>query len=273
MSPSETGPRSGHDDVIERLVESSSADDRVVAVFLGGSHARGEADEYSDIDLSVIVSDDSFADVTAGRGHFVRELGEVLFLEDFGRNEVSFVILADGTELELNFFREKDLHAIRSGPHRVLLDKTGILAGAEFPLPALDRSAQVEELRRILSWFWHDLDHFTTAIGRNRLWWAAGQLEALRNYCVNLERIRQGVQTQDEPYWKLDDEISTEALGALRSSFVEMEREPMLRAGRDVLAFFRERAPDVARANELVYPTALDALVGGRLGDLDAGPK
>ncbi|MDP9185109.1 MAG: nucleotidyltransferase domain-containing protein [Actinomycetota bacterium] len=167
--------------VIARLVEACSVDERIAAIFLGGSLARGQADEYSDIDLCIILADDAYTDVISGREAFVRAFGEPLFLEDFGQDDKVFVFLADGTDLELNFFREDDLDSIRSGPHIVLLDNGGILTGAEFPLPELDREAQLEELRRILFWFWHDLAHFTTAMGRGQLWWAAGQLEQLRH--------------------------------------------------------------------------------------------
>ena len=77
--------------------------------------------------------------------------------------------------------------------------------------------------------------------------------------------VDQEAQPQDEPYWKLDVEISTEPLAALRSTFCPMERDAMLQAVREILTFFRERAPVVARANGLTYPTALDRLVGGHL--------
>ena len=268
MSASQPSDAAQHDDAILRLIETCSADARIVAAFLGGSRARGEADEHSDIDASVIVADDAYADIIAGREAFVRTLGEPLFLEDFGNEDKAFAILSDGTDLELFFYRESDLPRIRSGPHRVLVDEKGILAGAVFPHPELDRAAQVEELGHILAWFWHDVEHFSTALRRGMLWWAAGQLEQLRSYCVNLVRIDQGVATDDEAYWKLDEEISTARVDALRSTFVPIERDALLRAARDVLAFFRDRAPAVARANGLVYPTELDRLIGGRLDDL-----
>ena len=204
----------------------------------------------------------------ADREAFVRRIGEPLFLENFGNENMAFVILAGGAELEFHFFRARDLHRIRSGPHRVLLDEDAILAGLEFPLPEVDLAARVESLRGVLFWFWHDLGHFTTAIGRDQLWWAAGQLEQLRAYCVNLARIEHGGESQDEAYWKLDEEVATEPLEPLRSTFVAMERDAMLRAAGEILAFFRERAPRVAEANGLDYPTELDHLVGGQFQDL-----
>ena len=213
----------------------------------------------------MIVRDTAYDEVIAGRDALARTVGEILFLEDFGNDNMAFVILADGTELEFNYFAEGDLDKIRSGPHRVLLDKEGILANRAFPLPETDRTAQVESLREVLLWFWHDVGHFATAVGRGQLWWAAGQLEQLRAYCVNLIRIEQGGGAEDEPYWKLDDEVATASLDALRATFVPLERDALLRAAGDALAFFHERAPNIAEVFGLPYPAELDRLVGGHL--------
>ncbi|HJS25603.1 MAG TPA: aminoglycoside 6-adenylyltransferase [Actinomycetota bacterium] len=253
------------DALITRLVERCAADDRIVAAFLGGSRVRGGADDHSDYDISVIVVDASYAELIAEKDGFVRLLGEPLFLEDFGNENVAFVIFADGVELELLFFREGDLPSIRSGPHRVLYDQAEILSGLEFPPPVLDPDEQMRELRNLLFWFWHDLGHFTAAIERGQLWWAVGQLEQLRRYCVSLIRIEQGVEVEDEPFWKLDAAISTDRLDPLRSTFVRVDRDELLRAGREILAFFRRQAPIVARTKGLSYPSELDALVGRHL--------
>jgi hypothetical protein len=150
----------------------------------------------------------------------------------------------------------------------VLIDPQGMLAGTVFPVEEPDPAARARQLREVLMWFWHDLGHFTTAIARGQLWWAAGQLEQLRNSCVNLVRLEQGGEAEDEPYWKLDAEIATVPLDALRSSFVPVERDALLAAGRDVLAFFRAHGRAAANAGDLAYPDALDRLVGGRLDDL-----
>ena len=150
----------------------------------------------------------------------------------------------------------------------MLIDPAGMLAGKVFPVEEPDPAARARQLREVLMWFWHDLGHFTTAIARGQLWWAAGQLEQLRNSCVNLVRLEQGGEAEDEPYWKLDTEVAPGPLEPLRSTFVPVERGALLGAGRDVLAFFREHGRAAANAGELAYPEALDRLVGGRLDDL-----
>jgi predicted nucleotidyltransferase len=253
------------DALITRLVEQCERDERIVAAFLGGSRVRGEADELSDYDISVILVDASYRELIAEKSAFVRLLGRPLFLEDFGNENVAFVIFADGVELELLFFRESDLRSILAGPHRVLYDESGILSGLKFPSPTVDPGEQARELQTVLSWFWHDLGHFTAAIERGQLWWAAGQLEQLRHHCVRLVRIDQEVDVEDEPYWKLDVAISTDHLDPLQSTFVPIDRDELLRAARELLAFFRRQAPIVARTKGLSYPSELDTLVGRHL--------
>ena len=256
------------DALIERLIEVCARDERVVAVFEGGSRARGEADEHSDIDASVIVADDAYAEILDAKAAFVGAITDSLFVEDFGIDHMAFVITQDGVELELHLFRVSDLDSIHAGRHRVLMDPRDLLQGRIFSPEAPNEAARIRQLREILMWFWHDLGQFTTAIARGQLWWAAGQLEQLRNACINLVRIEQGGEAEDEPYWKLDVELTTAALEPVRSTFVPIERGDLLGAGRDVLAFFRAHGPAVAQAHGLTYPAELDRLIGGRLDDL-----
>jgi len=262
------GPPADHRELIARFVDACSADDRIVAAFLGGSLARGDADEFSDVDLCAVVADDAYDDVVAARAALVQRLGEPLFLEDFGRNDIVFFILADGTEGELNIVREGELRTTLIGAHRPLLDEGGILEKIALRETGRDRAEEHAELEHLFVWFWHELSHFTTALGRDQLWWAAGQLEALRGYCANLVRVDQGGVVSDEPYWKLEEEVPTGWFDELRVTFVPLERGPILGAGRRLLAFFRTHAPDVAQAHGITYPAELDRVMTEKFNDL-----
>jgi len=256
--------------VIDRFVAACSADERIVAAFLGGSRARGDADRYSDLDLCVIATDEAHDDVVAGRATLVQRLGEPLFLEDFGLDAMAFFILADGTEGEIFFGRRSRLDVIHVGPFEVLLDKGGVLMGAEFPIAEPDPTEQAEALHRVLYWFWHDLSHFIAGMGRGQLWWAHGQLEALRGLCVNLARIERGAEAGEEPYEKIDTTIPATALSPLTGTFVPLERRAMLEAAIEIVRFFQERAPRVAETHGETYPVELERLMVSRLDDLVA---
>ena len=179
-------------------------------------------------------------------------------------------MLADGTDVELNFVRESRLTRIEAGPIRSLVDRRGLLEGLRAPIAEPRREDVVEDLRRTLAWFWHDVGHFITSAGRSEIWWAAGQIEALRGYCVNLVREAQGLRNESEPYWKIDADTSTDALEELRSSFVGPDLEAMIAAAHELVAFFGVHGRRAAEAYGLEYPEELEGLLRRRLDDLVA---
>jgi predicted nucleotidyltransferase len=124
------------------------ADERIVAAFLGGSHAKDKANKFSDLDLFFIPTDEAYGDFLAGRESFIRLLGEPLFLEDFGVPHGYLIIFSNGTEADIWFGRESKFNDIHEGPYRVLLDKKGILAGEVFPMHVADQAKQTEILRQ-----------------------------------------------------------------------------------------------------------------------------
>ena len=264
-----------HQVVINRFITACQADERVVAAFLGGSYAGGTADAYSDLDLGVITTDEGYEDFFAGREAFIRLLGEPVFHEDFGSAMTLFFIFSDGIECELAFGRESRFDHLHSGPYRVLLDKKRILAGAVFPWHAPTPTEQVETLRRLVYWFWHDLSHFITAMGRGQLWWAYGQLEALRLVCVNLARLSQNFSDADvgaEGYFKVEQAIPAEQLSPLQATFCPLERGAMLEAALVIVRFYQQLAPPLAQTHGITYPTDLERVMSDRLAFLAMRP-
>ncbi len=180
-------------------------------------------------------------------------------------------IFPDGTEGELGFGRESHFNHIHSGPYRVLLDKKRILAGAVFPRREPAPADQIETLRRLVYWFWHDLSHFIIAMGRGQIWWAYGQLEALRRYCVNLARLRQNFADADvgeEGYFKVEQAIPVEQLSSLQATFCPQEEGAMLQSVLVIVLFYQELAPFLARTHGITYPADLERVMVDRLEKL-----
>jgi len=260
-----------HQIVMNRFVTACQADERVVAAFLGGSYARGTADAYSDLDFYLVTTDEAYDDFKTSREAFIRLLGTPVFQEDF--NEYGFdmviFIFSDGTEGELALGRESHFHHIHGGPYRVLLDKKGILAGAVFPWYEPAQAEQIETLRRLVSWFWHDLSHhFITALARGQIWSAYGALEELRLTCVKLARLRQNFQAAAEGYEKVEQTVPEEQLAPLQATFCPLERDAMLQAALVIARFYRELAPPLARAHGITYPADLERVMSERLEQL-----
>ena len=263
--------RPNHRAFLNRFVEACQADQRVVAAFLGGSYAKGYADAYSDVDLSVITTDQAFEEFFNEREAFLRLLGELVFLEDFDIPDIAFYIFADDTEGELYFGSESRLDQIHSGPFKILVDKKNILAEATFPPFEPPSSERVEKLRHHIYGFWHEMSHFITAMHRGQLWWARGQLESLRSICVNLARLKNNFLDPDfgeEAYFKIENVLPVEQLSVLRETFCPIEKEAMLKAGLTIVRFYLELAPSLAHEHGIKYPQGLEQVMIDRLQKL-----
>lgn len=268
MDPQEIQLPHHHQIVLDRFIAACRADERVVAAFLSGSYARGAADTYSDLDIDLITTDAAYEEFHADHAAFIRLLGEPVFLEFFDLPNTVFFIFPDGTECELALGRESHLTDMHGGPYRVLLDKTGILVGAVFPSAGSTEAEQIETLRRLVYWFWHDLSHFTTAIARRQLWWAHGQLEELRRLCVNLARLKQNFSASADGYEKVEHALPAEQLAPLQATYCPLEHDAMLRAALVIVHFYRELAAPLAQAHGIAYPDNLDHAIYSRLEQL-----
>jgi predicted nucleotidyltransferase len=252
--------------LLDRLVSVAAADDRILAVLLYGSHATGEADAYSDIDVGLVATDSAFDQLVAEGPELIRKVGEPLLIEDFGDPTNLQVILADGGHMELIWARAGNL--VVDGPYRALLDKAGVLEQAIGRPPA---QASAEDVRRLIQSFWHDVGHVITAIGRGQTLWAHGQLEELRRVCLNLARLQAGGPLEGvETYWKVEDAVAARHLDALRATIVPPDAGPMHDAALRLVRLYRELATDLAASYGIPYPAELDRLLSGQLERLIA---
>jgi hypothetical protein len=136
---------------------------------------------------------------------------------------------------------------IHVGQYKVLLDPTGLLSGAVFPLPQVEDSAQVEILRGIMVWFWHDLRHHViTPLPRGQLWSAAGGLADLRLACVNLIRLRADFHAPLSGYRHIEQTVGAEHLAPLAATCCALERGAMLQAALLLVRCYQDVALPLA---------------------------
>ena len=141
-------PHPNHQIFMDRFISACQADQRVAAALQVGSYVKGLADEHSDLDLYLIITEDAFDDFIADRSAFIRELGEPLFMEDFDIPDILFLIFPDGSEVEISFGRENQLSYILNEPHKILLDKKNITAGVTPGEREVNVEEKTEKLRR-----------------------------------------------------------------------------------------------------------------------------
>jgi hypothetical protein len=258
------------DALLERFGDACRDDERIVAGFLYGSHAAGTADDHSDVDLVAVAADGQRNAVWDDRETLIRRLGDPLQVETFDGDDTVFFILAGGIDGELTVTDARALPQSSRGPHRAIHDPDGILAGVAFTGSQPDADDQVEQLRRQVQWFWHDMAHFTAALGRSQLWWAGGQLDELRRYCVNLARLRADFSGHLDGFDKLDIVVPAAKLAPLVPTYVSLDRAAMLTAARTMADYYHAVVPELAAAHDIPYPAELEAVMRARLDALEA---
>lgn len=263
-----------HKAALDRFTAVCQFDARIIAAALYGSNVKGTADEYSDLDLALITTDQAFDAFIAQPDEFVSLLGDPLFVETFGNPNFLFIILADGVEIELMLGSVSQPNLDTGVPVQVLLDKQDLFSLRSAQLAQPDPAAQAKKLRDLITWFWHDLSHFITALGRGQLWWAYGQLDILRLTCVNLARLTHDFSDPEvggDGYWKVDQTLTDAALSPLLPTFCPMERTAMIRAANILLDFYRGAAIPLAQAHSIAYPAELDRMMWDRMKNLTPG--
>jgi predicted nucleotidyltransferase len=260
-----------HQGILDRFVKACQPDERIVAALLVGSYVKGKADEHSDLDLYLITTDEAYDDLVSKREAFVRLLGEPLFMEDFDLPGIVFLIFPDGSEVEISYVRERQANHVFSEPFEVLLDKKNITAGVVSRDHEVDRDGQTEKMRRLIYWFWHELSHFIAAMGRGQLWWAHGQLGALRLYCMNLARLQNDFSDADvgeEGYFKIENVLPVEQLSPLQTTFPPLEQSAMLQAVAVLVNYYKGLAASLAQMHGITYPNGLERVMLERLDKL-----
>ena len=135
-----------------------------------------------------------------------------------------------------------------------------------------DPVEQIETLGQQIDWFWHELSHFIKAMGRMQLWFAYGQLEVMRQKCVNLVRLRHNfldAKVGEEPYFKIEKALPIEQLLPLQVTYCPMEYEAMLQAALVIFRFYQDVAPTLAQAYGLTYQADLEQMMISQLEELN----
>lgn len=146
--------REERDRLLERIVLALAGDERIVAAWLAGSLGRDQSDDISDLDLRVVVRDDSLADIVANPDGFVRAIVPVIMEIHAPQNApaggaylLTWIPGASGLQ-QVDWYWQGEATATRPNNMEILFERRQI-PGEDRHL-ALDDS-EIEE--RVASWF------------------------------------------------------------------------------------------------------------------------
>jgi len=206
-------------------------DERIVAAWLIGSFGRGDPDEWSDIDLWIVVRDDAIEAVTAARLEFAANLGMPVLFEDAPQNAppggAFLTVMFGGTggaHLVDLYWHPLSLARRPSGT-RLIFERVTIPMAE--PHPALSDDERMERAVQQTRYFWVMSAIVAKAIVRRKSW---KLLQLLPLTWTALEQVRWlvGERTAQPTYRDLPDFnpplTSSAQLAARNALMVEMSR-------------------------------------------------
>ncbi|MGB3717872.1 MAG: aminoglycoside 6-adenylyltransferase [Candidatus Promineifilaceae bacterium] len=226
--------------ILNDLLASLGQDERLVGVLLVGSAADGFDDRYSDIDLSVVVAEDSqVSEVLSDWKTRIAVLFPVLSSFEVNYAENMFLagfLLTNYLEMDIGFSGFKDLFAKRSR-WRVVFDHSGQI---EETMQSSWENRVVTgpeaEYRRLLDSIWHYITHVAVSISRGHNWRALHYLETVRTRAIELVCIRRGFDPHHfRPVHHLPPEFQVELQETLPQNTEDSE---ILRALAKTAAIF-----------------------------------
>ena len=182
--------------VLAVLLDALQSDKRIAGALIVGSGAEGFADNYSDIDLAVVVEqDDDLPIVFKDWGLRLGTVVDVFHSNCDAWRHLWVYLLDSFLEVDMGFVTLKTLSA-RAARWRVAFDRTGTIA--ETMERSWSERADVDldaSLGKCIDNVWYYVMHAAIAIQRGELWRARHEIELIRNQTIELHGLRASIDT------------------------------------------------------------------------------
>ncbi len=173
-----------HKEFIKSTIDKLSIDKRIVGILAGGSFITGEMDEFSDIDLVIVSTNDSYNRIMAERFDIVHSMGSTLSVftgEHVGEPRLLISLYEQDTlHVDFKFVKLDDVHKRVEDPvvlwqQDSLIDEEMKKSKAHFPTP---------DVQWIEDRFWVWVHYGALKIGRDELFETIDFISFLRQNVI-----------------------------------------------------------------------------------------
>lgn len=201
-----------HQQILQRIVDFYAGDGRVRSILLFGSLGRGNWDEYSDLDLDIILADDAAIDARVELERLCRAMAE--------RDGLEALVIADEEEGDVvlgNLVQFSIRYHILSDTKPAILDTMRVVAGS-LSLAEIRAAANhaydsgPSDLADIVNQYLRYALGLHDAIRRGRVWMSLEMLHRMRGLLMEMQAVAHG---EIRPIHYLDLAASPEVQGLL----------------------------------------------------------
>lgn len=230
--------------MLSKCVSLLQVDPRIEGAYVVGSIADETEDEYSDIDLYVVVKEKHYAEVYGERFRFAKIIGDVLstFEVEWPNCQMLGVIYRNYVEIDICYTKLGQAEVF-SDRYKVVLDKYGRVQKAlirkEYP------THPKAELKRQTEFALYNILHAINMLHRGEYWSSIKQIETLRKRTVSLVELLLNKEIGEE-YRKLESVFPPKAERKLRRSLCLYRKNDISKSIRISTQLFCEIGEDLA---------------------------
>ncbi|MDZ8259253.1 nucleotidyltransferase domain-containing protein [Nostoc sp. ChiQUE01b] len=182
-------------ELLEQILAKLQTDDRVLGVAIGGSYLTGEMDEYSDLDLIIVIDNVHYQEVLKERQLLASRLGKLLaaFTGEHVGEPRLLICLYDSplVHVDLKFLLLQDFQTNRVENPIILWERVNLLTLAVSKNP---RNYPPFDPQWIEDRFWVWVHYGATKLGRGELFEAIDFLSFLRGQVLApLAKVQAGL--------------------------------------------------------------------------------
>ena len=247
-------------EVVAAVRDAAHEDERVLGVTVGGSAVVGSMDEFSDVDFTIVCTDDAHQELLAEAQNFAARVGRLLVAftgEHVG--EPRLLIALYGPPLlhvDLKFVSVSEL-ATRVEDALVVWERGGELAAAMQATPA---AWPQPDLQWIEDRFWVWIHYGAAKLGRGELFECLDTLAALRGLVFGpLLAVLHGQRPQGV---RRLERFAADAVPALEATLGDHTKAGCAAALRASIALYRSLREQLAEPDLVRRPEAEAAVVG-----------
>ena len=243
--------------ILKKISEALSSDNRVRALFVGGSFAADKANRYSDLDLYIVVDNEQYQQFVDDRLKMAQRVAPVLFHGDVLMDFHLFIVIFENmVKADLGIAPVSNFAHIHTGPFKVLLDRDNLLDGVDFA-EKVSRQSLRNELAEIAKWFWYDIFAIAGEMRKDDFWTAHLVIERAREKLARLMSIRCAPQNEPRGYNKLGRSVPPQDLAPLAKTFYRFDEKEMWESVNTMVDIFEKEARFLCGKYGISYPQHL----------------
>ncbi|WP_299406895.1 nucleotidyltransferase domain-containing protein [Acaryochloris sp. IP29b_bin.148] len=233
--------------MLDTVVDYFLAKPGIEALYLQGSVAADSADEYSDIDLRVVVQPDAYLQYLSERFAAPMQWGEWLYNEWANRAWVCVSHFKPFNKIDVLYFQPHELQPSPWFllPTQVIYDPKSLLREVMQASLGLTFTWNIQEVDRLISKGLAYAEEGYRRIMREELFYAQSLLDSFRAILMQFDDMCRQSPSAASPAAHFEQQGSQACIQSLNHSYTSLDKHLLLQALSELLQFYYNQVAQI----------------------------